>query len=153
METSTLLAEALDAIEVRTRDHFEAEGAAILQLLGRYAALWRHDVDLEHRRREAAEIWEPDGTFADSMVGPIGPTELVEHINGVFLPAFAGWHLRPVGTPVMHARYVAFSWQLVDQGGARAQFPGSVGTDFVVLSERGRLQSVTGFFGLRLTFD
>lgn len=150
VSTSTAIAQMERENAERDRRYFAAHGAQVAGLLGRYSLLYKPATNPAERRSLAAEIFEPDGFYRDPMTGALGPSALVAHIEEVLFAILPGYELQRLGQLLLHGPYVAFSWHYLDPTGVPAVFEGSFGTDFVMLSPGGKLQSVVGFFGAAL---
>lgn len=122
------------------------DGAVLFSLLKRYSSIWDTRVDPETRRRVASEIFEPEGRYIDPQVGPLSAMDLCDHVER-FAAAYPGHYTQAASGVDAYCRSLRFNWRIVDAGGQPASFPGSSGTDFVKVSERGRLLEVNGFFG------
>ncbi|MCB5168265.1 nuclear transport factor 2 family protein [Streptomyces bambusae] len=115
--------------------------AEVLALAERYLTLWNGSDD-ERRRALAAELFTPEGVYADPNVEAHGPAEVAAYVSSE-RQKFGGMVFtlgRLVGS---HHNVFLFTWEL---GPAGAQAPVATGFDTVVV-EDGRLARVFGFFG------
>jgi hypothetical protein len=105
----------------------------------RYIALW-NETDHDRRRAMIADGWTEDASYLDPMTTGSGHAGINALIAGV-QQQFPGHRFALVGTPDGHNGRLRFSWSLAADGGA----PVAYGTDFALVAEDGRFQSVTGF--------
>ncbi|WP_428422753.1 hypothetical protein [Methylibium sp.] len=129
--------------------HRKQTGSSIVQLLGAYSRTWSRNLSTEERRAIIATIWEPDGTYTDPTASSLSPSKLTDHIERM-VELLGEAELRLAGQPVFYGNIVAFSWEYADGNGKRLGLFTTFGTDFVELSDRGKLRSIVGLFGTRL---
>jgi hypothetical protein len=110
------------------------------ELVARYIAVW-NERDSKRRHDLIVKTWADSGTYVDSHrhgVGHDGIDAMIETAQR----QFPGYQLRLISGIQAHNGYVRFSWA----AGGSEQAPLYLGgTDFAVVSNDGRLQSVTGF--------
>lgn len=144
------VASLISANQGREHAAWPERSAVVADRLGQYLRIWSEATPADDRLETALRIFAPDGVYKDPMTAQLDPQGLVRHVEDVVLPQLSDFHLRSVGTPQIHGRYVLFSWAYVAADGCRVSFPGSSGTDFVQFSENGLLQEVIGFFDVTL---
>jgi hypothetical protein len=92
------------------------------------------------RRSAISKAWTETGSYLDPMMEGEGHAALDAMITAA-QAQFPGLSFTLRGKPESHHDRIRFSWSLALEGGA----PVAHGTDFAVIAEDGRLQSVTGF--------
>jgi hypothetical protein len=106
----------------------------------RYLAAW-NEPDAKRRRDLVAKAWTEDGSYVDGARDGRGYDALSAMI-GTAQDHFPGYRLHLASGIEAHHDYVRFSWV----AGGTAESPLYIkGTDFAVLSNDGRIQSVVGF--------
>ncbi len=109
------------------------------RLVQDYLAMW-NEPDPEARRGLVARTLTEDATYLDPMMSGEG----VDGISAMIEAAraqFPGHRFALHAGPDSHHDRLRFSWSLAANGGA----PVAVGTDYVTVSDDGRMRSVTGF--------
>lgn len=109
------------------------------RIAARYIAAW-NEPDAGRRRALVSEVFAPRATYIDPMAHSAGHDEINAMIGAV-QQQFAGLRFSLHGKQDGHNNVVRFFWAL-GLGGAE---PVAHGTDVAVVSEDGRLTSVTGF--------
>ena len=92
------------------------------------------------RRGAIAKVWTETGSYLDPLMEGEGHAGL-DRMIAAAQAQFPGLRFTLKGQPEIHHDRIRFSWSLAPDGGA----PVAHGTDFAVVAEDGRLQSVTGF--------
>jgi hypothetical protein len=108
-------------------------------IANRYLAAWNAR-ESAARRSAIAKAWTETGSYLDPMMEGEGHAGLDAMIAAA-QAQFPGLSFTLKGKPEGHHDRIRFSWSLAPEGGA----PVAHGTDFAVIAEDGRLQSVTGF--------
>jgi hypothetical protein len=106
----------------------------------RYIALW-NETDPAARRARVAELFAPEAHFADPVAEGQGHDGIDAVLGGV-QQRFAGHRFAQLGSADGFGSHVRLSWQLA-AGGAP---PVVRGTDILLISPEGLIQSVVGFF-------
>ncbi len=109
-------------------------------LVDRYFAAW-NETDAAERDQLITGTWAEDGTYLDPVMGGEGHAGIAAMIAG-FGAQFPGLRFHRNATIDAHNDRLRFSWVLVAPNGPVI----AAGTDVALLSNDGRLQSVTGFF-------
>ncbi|MGZ5201962.1 MAG: nuclear transport factor 2 family protein [Telluria sp.] len=104
-----------------------------------YLAAW-NERDPVARRAMVANAFTLEAAYADPMASVSGHLG-IDGLIGAVQNKFTGHRFELSGTPDSHNDAIRFSWSLVNPAGA----PVAHGTDFGVISQDGRLSSVTGF--------
>lgn len=108
-------------------------------LIDRYFAAW-NETDADRRHDLIAQTWAENAAYLDPLMQGDGHAGIDAMIQGV-QTQFPGFRFTQVGQVDAHHDRVRFSWDLGPADG-----PSVVsGTDFAVITEDGRLQTVTGF--------
>jgi hypothetical protein len=111
----------------------------VRQVAHRYIELWNERAP--NRRREMlAANWTNDARYVDPLMSGDGHDGVDALISGV-QQKFPGFKFILIGEPNGFGQHVRFSWGLGPEG---ADSP-IKGTDFAVLSQDGRIKSITGF--------
>jgi len=114
--------------------------ANVNELVVSYLSVW-NERDAGRRRDLIAKTWTEDGTYIDAHrngVGHDGIDKVIETAQGMF----PGYRLHLVSGIEAQNRFVRFSWA----AGGSPEAPLYLGgTDFAIVSEDGRLESVAGF--------
>lgn len=112
----------------------------VKQVAHRYIELWNERA--AHRRREMlAANWTADARYADPLMSGNGHDGVEALISGV-QQKFPDFKFTLLGEPSGFGEHVRFSWGLGPDGAADSPIKG---TDFAVLSQDGRIKSITGF--------
>ncbi len=109
------------------------------RLVEDYLAMW-NEPDPDARRALVARTLTDDATYLD----PVMSGEGVDGISAMIGAAQAQFpaHRFTLHTgPDAHHDRLRFSWSLATNGGA----PVAVGTDYVTVSDDGRMRAITGF--------
>ena len=109
-------------------------------LVDRYFAAW-NATDAAERDQLITETWAEEGTYLDPVMSGEGHAGIGTMIAG-FGAQFPGLRFHRNATIDAHNDRLRFSWVLVALDGPVI----AAGTDVALLSNDGRLQSVTGFF-------
>ena len=109
------------------------------RLVQDYLAMW-NEPDADARRALVARTVTDDATYLDPVMSGEGIDGITTMI-GAAQAQFPGHEFQLHAGPDAHHDRVRFSWSLVANGGA----PVAVGTDYVTMSDDGRMRSVTGF--------
>ncbi len=109
------------------------------QLVQNYLAMW-NETDPDARRRLAERTVAADATYRDPMMQGDG-VDGISAMIGAAQGQFPGHRFALQSGPDAHHDRLRFSWSLAADGGT----PVAIGTDYVVVSEEGLMQSVTGF--------
>ncbi len=112
----------------------------VKQVAHRYIELWNERTP--HRRREMlAANWTFDAKYVDPMMSGDGHDGVDALISGV-QQKFPDFKFTLIGEPNGFGEHLRFSWGLGPVGAADSPIKG---TDFAVLSQDGRIRSITGF--------
>ena len=109
-------------------------------LVDRYFAAW-NTTDPAQRAGLISESWAEGGTYLDPVADGEGHAGIDAMIAG-FQSQFPGLRFYRNAAIDAHHDRLRFSWVLVAPDGPVV----AAGTDIAVLSDDGRLRSVTGFF-------
>jgi hypothetical protein len=112
----------------------------LTDLIDRYIAVW-NETDEARRRELIARTWTDSASYLDPMLqgdGPAGIDAMVRSVQA----RFPGHKFRRTGEVESHHDRVRFTWELGPEQGAVVV----AGTDFGVIADGGRLQTITGFF-------
>ena len=111
----------------------------VKQIAHRYIELWNERA--QSRRREMlAANWTADARYVDPLMAGDGHDGVDALITGV-QQKFPDFKFSLIGEPNGFGAHVRFSWGLGPDG---TDSP-IKGTDFAVLSQDGRIKSITGF--------
>ncbi|MGQ0686736.1 nuclear transport factor 2 family protein [Bradyrhizobium sp.] len=111
----------------------------VKQVAHRYIELWNERAP--NRRREMlAANWTNDARYVDPLMSGDGHDGVEALISGV-QQKFPDFKFTLIGEPNGFGQHIRFSWGLGPEG---ADSP-IKGTDFAVLSQDGRIKSITGF--------
>ena len=110
-----------------------------LAIADRYLATW-NEADTARRQALIAELWSPQGRYADPMMSGQGHAGIARMIEAA-RAQFPGLRFSARGEPDGHGPFARFSWTLGPAGGA----PVAGGTDVARLDEQGRVVEVIGF--------
>ncbi len=111
-------------------------------LIDRYCAAWREsDVSLRNDILEA--VWHEQGRYSDPTVEVTGRTALSDLI-GETQARFPGGQVVRLSPVDAHHDSFRFTWTM--RLGGNKQLPESI--DFGRIAEDGRINEITGFFGL-----
>lgn len=106
----------------------------------RYLAAW-NERDASRRLDLVAKAWTEDGSYLDRVRQGRGHRE-IDAMIATAQAHFPGYQLRLASGIETHHDHVRFSWIA---GGTNEAPLYIKGTDFAVLAEDGRMQSVVGF--------
>ena len=109
-------------------------------LINRYIEAW-NETDGERRRELVAAVWSDDGTYLDPLMSGAGHDSIATMI-GLAQQQFPEHHFELSFGPDAHNDAVRFAWRLYGPDG---DAPVAAGVDFGVVTDDGRLRSVTGF--------
>jgi hypothetical protein len=113
----------------------------VTEVVDSYIAAW-NERDSSRRRELLAKTWIENGSYIDPHRGGTGYEQLgamIQTVHDAFQPAY---RFRLAGRVDEYGDRVRFQWEAGGTKDAPLHF---VGTDFAVLCEDGRFQSVTGF--------
>ena len=113
----------------------------ITETIERYFKLWR-EMDSGDRLRKLAEICSEDVRYCDPGADVSGFEALAAHIEAT-LARMHGSRLIQIGSIDHHHGMARFGWCLERVDGSH----GAECIDFVQLSENGKIDQITGFFG------
>ena len=105
----------------------------------RYLAAW-NEADDARRQALIAELWSPQGRYADPLMSGHGHEGIARMIAEA-RARFPGLVFSPRGRADGHGPFARFSWSLGPAGGA----PVAGGTDVARLDDAGRVVEVIGF--------
>lgn len=108
-------------------------------IAARYLAVW-DEQDTIRRRALIAAVFTSEAVYIDPMARSAGHDGL-DAMIGAVQQQFAGLRFRLHGKQDGHNDVVRFSWSLAADGAE----PVAYGTDIAVVTEDGRISSVTGF--------
>ena len=111
-------------------------------LVERYFAIW-NETDAGRRRDLIARTWADDATYIDPMMrgdGQDGIDTMIQRVQN----SFVGHQFRQIGAVDAHNSHLRFAWELAPAGGPVLV----AGTDFAVVTDDNRLQTVIGFLDL-----
>jgi len=114
---------------------------SIEELVAQYCRAW-DEAEAPLRYKLLKDVFEDDGIYTDPTVHLTGLGRLVEHIGQV-ATRYPGSRIVRTSTVDVHHDRLRFGWRKQLAGGDL--LPDSV--DFAMLSPRGKLQLVVGFFG------
>ena len=109
------------------------------EVVVRYFAAW-NETNAERRRALIAQTWADDASYVDPLMEGQGHAGIDAMIAAV-QEQFAGHQFRQLGAVDAHHDRLRFSWELAPEGGAIVVG----GTDFGLVADDGRLQTITGF--------
>ena len=112
----------------------------VKQVARRYIELWNERTP-QRRRDMLAANWTPDARYVDPLMSGDGHDGVDALISSV-QQKFPEFRFTLIGEPNGFGEHVRFSWALGPAGAADSPIKG---TDFAVLSQDGRIKSVTGF--------
>ena len=112
----------------------------IKQIAHRYIELW-NERKPDRRREMLAANWTADARYVDPLMSGDGHAGVDALISGV-QQKFPDFRFTLIGEPNGFGEHVRFSWGLGPDGAADSPIKG---TDFGVLSQDGRIKSITGF--------
>ena len=111
----------------------------VKQVAHRYIELW-NERTANRRREMLAANWTDDACYVDPLMSGSGHDGVDALISGV-QQKFPEFRFSLIGEPNGFGDRVRFSWGLGPDGGDSP----IKGTDFAVLSQDGRIRSITGF--------
>jgi hypothetical protein len=106
----------------------------------RYFAVW-NETDQARRRELIAEAWSADASYLDPLFSAEG-RDGVDGMVGAFQAQMPEHRFRLASAVDSHHDRVRFTWHLWSPD---SDTPVFTGVDFGVLTDDGRLQSITGF--------
>jgi len=109
-------------------------------LIERYIEAW-NETDGERRRELVAAVWSDDGSYLDPLMSGAGHDSIATMI-GLAQQQFPEHRFELSFGPDAHNDAVRFAWRLYGPDG---DAPVAAGVDFGVVTDDGRLRSVTGF--------
>jgi hypothetical protein len=112
-------------------------------LADRYIAIW-NERDPDARRRLIAQTWADDAEYVDPLLEGRGP-DGVDAMTAGLQAQFPGLTFRRTGKVDAHHDRIRFTWDAVNGDSPE---PAIAGVDFGVVTDDGRLVSITGFFDL-----
>lgn len=112
----------------------------LTELIDGYISMW-NETDAERRRNLIERTWTETASYLDPVMNGEGQSGIDAMVQGV-QEKFPGHQFHRTSDIDSHHDRVRFSWKLALEGG-----PAIVGgTDFGVIADDGRLQTITGFF-------
>ena len=109
-------------------------------LINRYIEAW-NEPDGARRRELVSAVWTDDGTYLDPLMAGDGHDSIATMI-GLAQQQFPEHRFELSFGPDAHNDAVRFAWRLYGPDG---DAPVAAGVDFGVVTDDGRLRSVTGF--------
>jgi len=107
-------------------------------LLERYVAAW-NEPDADKRLTAVQNVWDERGTCVNAIAEYCGWQEVATAVTRSFDSwVSGGYRFRQARAPVSHHNTVRFAWEMVGPDGGSVI---STGTNFLVLSEQGRILS------------
>jgi hypothetical protein len=109
------------------------------ELVNHYFAVW-NETDAARRRQLIAQTWTDDASYLDPLMrgdGHAGIDAMVQRVQ----EHYVGHRFRQLNSVDAHNNHLRFSWELTPEGGPML----AAGTDFAVVADDGRLQTVIGF--------
>jgi hypothetical protein len=119
----------------------EVHMSKVTEVVDSYIAAW-NERDSGRRRELLAETWTVNGSYIDPHRGGTGYEQLSAMIQTVHEAFPSAYRFRLASRVDEYGDRVRFQWEAGGTKDAPLHF---VGTDFAVLSQDGRFQSVTGF--------
>ena len=109
------------------------------EFVERYVAVW-NESDERMRRTRVAELWAQDGAHFSSSSEARGHDAIAEKIASIFdrYIGSGGFNFRALNGVDAHHSTVKFYWALMPADGGLAR---SVGSDFIVLDDEGRIRA------------
>ena len=99
-----------------------------------------NEPDPERRRALVGQTVTADAHYVDPLMSGVGIDGIADMIAGA-QSQFPGHRFALDAGPDSHHDRIRFRWTLAPDGGE----PVAVGVDFAVLSDDGRMRSITGF--------
>lgn len=128
------------AADAGSNDEKQTPARNINEAVVRYLAAW-NERDATRRLELVAKAWTEDGSYIDRVRQGRGHHE-IDAMIAAAQAHFPGYQLRLASGIETHHDHVRFSWI----AGGTTEAPLYIkGTDFAVLAEDGRMQSVVGF--------
>ena len=128
------------AATAATNDEKKTPARNVNEAVVRYLAAW-NERDASRRLELVAKAWTEDGTYLDRVRHGRGHNE-IDAMIATAQAHFPGYQLHLASGIETHHDHVRFSWV----AGGTNEAPLYInGTDFAVLAEDGRMQSVIGF--------
>ena len=109
-------------------------------IVNRYFEIWNEE-DPQRRSELIARTWSDDASYVDPLLEGNGPEGIHTMVAAVH-QQFPGHRFELAGEIDQHHDRLRFPWQLVEPEAGKAIIEG---TDFGVVTEDGRLRSITGF--------
>jgi hypothetical protein len=113
---------------------------AVEQLVNDYIAIWNEE-DAATRSTLIARTWATDGDYVDPLLQGSGH-DGIEAMTAGLQSSYPGHKFARIGAIDQHHDRIRFGWQLLTP----EREPLVIGTDYGVVSEDGKLTSITGFF-------
>lgn len=109
------------------------------EFVERYVAVW-NEPDERTRRARVAELWALDGAHFTNSSEAHGHDAIAAKIAGIFdrYVGAGGFNFRALNGVDTHHSMVKFYWALMPADGGMAR---SVGSDFIVLDDEGRIRA------------
>lgn len=112
----------------------------IARAIDGYFAVW-NESDAAQRRALIDRTWSEDASYVDPLMAADGLEGIDTMVGGV-QAQYPGYTFRLAGSIDSHHDRARFGWEMVGPG---ASEPVVVGLDVAVITDDGRLRSVTGF--------
>ena len=112
-------------------------------LADRYIAIW-NERDPDARRQLIDQTWTQDAHYLDPLLTGEGAAG-IDAMTAGLQAQFPGLQFRRTGEVDAHHNRIRFTWDAVD-GDSRE--PAIAGVDFGVVTDDGKLASITGFLDL-----
>lgn len=109
-------------------------------LVERYFEVW-NETDPDARLDMIAETWSDDATYVDPVLEGNGPVGINAMVSG-FQQQFPKHRFGLAGSIDHHHDRLRFGWELLEPENGEAVIEG---IDFGVVTQDGRLHSITGF--------
>src|SRR5215813_3809038 len=112
----------------------------ITAVVDKYIAIW-HEPDSALRRQRIVELWTPDGVTSHRLLHCQGYEAIEERVANAHdkWVRTGGYVFQSRQNVVGHHNVGKFNWVMVPAGGGE---PASVGFDFFILAQDGRIHSV-----------
>jgi hypothetical protein len=128
------------AANAAANDEKKVPARNVNEAVVRYLAAWNKR-DASRRLELVAKAWTEDGSYLDRVRHGRGHNE-IDAMIATAQAHFPGYQLRLASGIERHHDHVRFSWVAAGTNEAPLYIKG---TDFAVLAEDGRMQSVIGF--------
>jgi hypothetical protein len=119
----------------------EVHMSKVTEVVDSYIAAW-NERDSNRRLELLAKTWTENGSYIDPHRGGTGYQQLCAMIQTVHEAFPSAYRFRLASHVDEYGDRIRFQWEAGGTKDAPLHF---VGTDFAVLSQDGRFQSVTGF--------